>query len=186
MSEEQKKKLSIYGKLFGHRPPSWAGKKHTAETRKKMSETAKRRTPFTLEHKQNIKKNHKGNIGKKFTLAHRKNLSNSHKRLVAEGTHPSWKGGVTPTNKLIRNSIEYKLWRESVFRRDNWTCVWCGVKGGTKKDATGKWITIQADHIKRFADYPELRFAIDNGRTLCVSCHKTTETYLNPHYYEKY
>jgi hypothetical protein len=81
--------------------------------------------------------------------------------------NPSWKGGITPINKKIRSSLEYKLWREAVFKRDNWTCVWCGVRG----------VYLHADHIKRFADYPELRFALDNGRTLCVPCHKTTETY---------
>lgn len=77
-----------------------------------------------------------------------------------------WKGGITPMNKVIRQSYEYKLWREAVFKRDNYTCVWCGFKG-----------YVQADHIKPFALYPELRFAIDNGRTLCVPCHKTTDTF---------
>jgi len=85
-----------------------------------------------------------------------------------KGHKINWKGGLTPLYKIIRNSEEYKLWRMSVFIRDNRTCIWCG----SKKD-------IQADHIKRFADYPELRFAIDNGRTLCKECHKTTETYGN-------
>lgn len=78
-----------------------------------------------------------------------------------------WKGGITPINIKIRNSIEYKLWRESVFKRDDWTCVWCKTRGGI----------IHADHIKPFCDYPELRFAIDNGRTLCKTCHMTTETW---------
>lgn len=81
--------------------------------------------------------------------------------------HQWWRGGVTPLNESVRKSFEYKLWRKSVFERDNWTCIWCG-----KKDKT-----IQADHIKPFSLYPELRLAIDNGRTLCYDCHKTTKTY---------
>jgi len=81
--------------------------------------------------------------------------------------NPSWKGGITPRNIKIRNSKEYKLWRESVFKRDNWTCIWCGQVSGN----------LNADHIKPFALFPELRFAIDNGRTLCLDCHKTTESY---------
>ena len=80
---------------------------------------------------------------------------------------PNWQGGKTKINKLLRHRLEYKLWRESVFKRDNWTCVWCEIRGGK----------LEADHIKPFALFPELRFAIDNGRTLCVECHKKTDTY---------
>jgi 5-methylcytosine-specific restriction endonuclease McrA len=83
-----------------------------------------------------------------------------------------WKGGIYPTNLLIRYSHEYKLWRQAVFERDNWACVWCGAR--TKK---GTRVVLHADHIKPFSLYPELRFAIDNGRTLCKECHKKTDTY---------
>lgn len=75
--------------------------------------------------------------------------------------NPNWKGGITSQIFKIRHSLEYKLWREAVFKRDEWTCVWCEAKG-----------KIEADHIQEFATHPELRFAIDNGRTLCKPCHK--------------
>jgi len=84
-----------------------------------------------------------------------------------------WRGGICPKNALIRSSLEYKLWRKSVFERDNYTCIWCGVRSGK-----GIAVILHADHIKPFAYYPELRFALDNGRTLCKECHSTTDTYL--------
>lgn len=77
-----------------------------------------------------------------------------------------WRGGVTSKNAQIRKSAEYKEWRRKVFQRDNWKCVFCGKKGD-----------IHADHIKQFAYYPELRLELSNGRTLCVTCHRQTETY---------
>lgn len=84
--------------------------------------------------------------------------------------NPNWKGGVTKENEIIRKSIEYKEWRRLVFERDSYTCKHCGDnKGGN----------LQADHIKPFAYFPELRFDVDNGRTLCKECHKKTDTYLN-------
>jgi len=76
--------------------------------------------------------------------------------------HWSWKGGITPINIAIRNSIEYEEWRTKVFERDLYTCQKCDQKGGY----------LQADHIKRFADYPDLRFELSNGQTLCIDCHK--------------
>jgi hypothetical protein len=87
----------------------------------------------------------------------------------------TWKGGITPVNYLIRHSLEYKLWREAVYKRDNYTCIWCGQVGGK----------LNADHIKPFSLYPALRFAIDNGRTLCLSCHKKTDTYGFANYNKK-
>ncbi len=89
--------------------------------------------------------------------------------------HYNWRGGITPINFQIRNSLEYKLWRQAVFERDKFSCVWCGVK--THK-GLGHGITLHADHIKPFSLFPELRFAIDNGRTLCKECHSRTDTYM--------
>ena len=79
-----------------------------------------------------------------------------------------WKGGITPENRRIRGSSEYKDWRIKVFQRDDYTCQDCGSRG----------IYLHADHIKPFAYYPELRLVIENGRTLCRPCHSKTDTYM--------
>jgi len=73
-----------------------------------------------------------------------------------------WKGGITSENEKIRTSIEYRLWREAVFSRDNWTCLKYGIRG----------IKIHAHHLQNFSQYPELRFAIDNGITLSEKAHR--------------
>lgn len=75
-------------------------------------------------------------------------------------------------NHKIRTSWEYIKWRTNVYKRDNHTCQQCGTKGGC-----GKRVVLNADHIKKFSDYPELRFELSNGRTLCIDCHRKTETY---------
>lgn len=80
----------------------------------------------------------------------------------------NYKGGITPQNKKIRASEEYKQWRLSVFQRDEYTCQSCGQVGGK----------LNADHIKQFAFHPELRLDVSNGRTLCVECHKKTDTFM--------
>lgn len=81
--------------------------------------------------------------------------------------HPNWKGGVSKGYKDGYYSKEYKFWRKSIFERDNYKCQNCNKSG----------IFITAHHIKSFAHYPELRFEIDNGLTLCEPCHSLTDNY---------
>jgi len=87
----------------------------------------------------------------------------------AGSQHHFWQGGITKENMKIRNSLKMKNWRNAVFVRDNYTCQICNVRGGE----------LQADHIKQFAYFPKLRFDLNNGRTLCVDCHRKTPTYSN-------
>ena len=63
--------------------------------------------------------------------------------------------------------IEYRLWREKVFERDNWTCVICKQRGGE----------LNADHILPYVSHEALRYDIDNGRTVCRLCHLKLPTH---------
>lgn len=78
-----------------------------------------------------------------------------------QGKRGGFKGANSNKNRLIRNSSQMRVWRKAVFVRDNYICQICGQHGGC----------LNAHHIKPFSVYPELRFDIDNGITLCKSCH---------------
>ncbi|HEC64768.1 MAG TPA: HNH endonuclease [bacterium] len=83
--------------------------------------------------------------------------------------NPNWQGGKTKETKRIRATVEYKNWRINVFTRDDFTCQSCGNRGGN----------LNADHELPFALFPDLRFEVLNGRTLCGGCHRKTDTYGN-------
>lgn len=82
--------------------------------------------------------------------------------------------GLTKESERVRKSKLYKNWRISVFERDNYTCVICGARN---EKGVGKTVLLNADHILPFASNPELRLDVSNGRTLCVSCHRKTDTF---------
>lgn len=76
--------------------------------------------------------------------------------------HHWWKGGISDESKLARISGKWKEWRKKVFKRDNYTCQICKIKGGN----------LIPHHIKLFRFYKKDRFDLKNGVTLCSKCHR--------------
>jgi len=65
------------------------------------------------------------------------------------------------TRPYLSGEVKYRKWRTAVFQRDNWTCQTCGSNG-----------FVEGHHIKSWANFPKLRYEINNGVTLCKKCHK--------------
>lgn len=106
-------------------------------------------------------KEHKDKLKKPKSELHKEKLRKSHLGMFAEKSG-NWQGGITSINAKIRASIETRLWREAVFARDNWICQKYKTKGGK----------LHPHHIQNFSQFPELRFAIDNGITLSEKAHQ--------------
>lgn len=104
---------------------------------------------------------------KKISIAHTGKVRPNVSKSKAGNKNPNWKGGISPEYKRIRRSSKFFQWRKKVFERDNYTCQMCFNRGGE----------LHPDHIKQFAYYPELRFELSNGRTLCKECHMKTDTW---------
>lgn len=132
----------------------WLGKKMSEEHRRKLSQANKGN------------KNRLGTMGawrgKKMSEEHRKKISEAHKGERAY----NWKGGQKPYRHKTW-SREYKNWRKVIFERDDYACQGCGARG----------CYITAHHIKSWTYYPELRYEINNGQTLCEPCHSLTDNY---------
>ena len=90
-------------------------------------------------------------------------------------TNPRWIADRSKLKCRPNGNADYRKWRDEIFKRDNYTCVWCGSRNGN-----GKTVYLQADHIKQWALYPDLRLELSNGRTLCIECHKKTVTWRRP------
>ena len=137
-SLETKVKISISRQKFFEKGGSvWIkGKKHSSKTKEKIS---------------------------KSMMNHL--VSEKTKKIMSEQQlghkHPNWKGGITPLRTKIWKSQNYVEWRNSVFKRDNFTCQLC----------YNNRCNLHSHHIKKFNKYPLLRFDVNNGITLCIPCH---------------
>ena len=138
------------GIVSGDKNPFY-GKRHSEGTKEKMSESHKGCTSWN-----------KGRTGVYSEKTLRKWSQNREGKQKGEN-NPAWKGGVTPLNNLIRKTKEYKEWAISVYKKCKYICQGCGIKCKAKN--------IIAHHIKSFTYFPKLRFDINNGITLCRSCH---------------
>lgn len=80
--------------------------------------------------------------------------------------HWNWKGGITPLTQRTRTSEEANAWKLAVLHRDNYACRVCQSKDN-----------LHAHHINSWAEFPEDRYILENGLTLCHSCHTQYHTY---------
>lgn len=88
------------------------------------------------------------------------------KRFI-NGHYNTSKTGKNATNYKDGHKQKSKEWREEVLERDNYQCQRCW-----KVKRKGS-VHLIAHHIKPKEDFPELRFILNNGQTLCHSCHST-------------
>ena len=134
-------------------------KHHSNKSKKKISKMLEGKK-FTVEHKEKIRE--------KLTGLERSDEQKENYRNCKLGNkNPNYNPNLTNKDRIDRRCVKgYSEWREEVFKKDNFICRQCG---------TNK--RLQAHHIYMWAKYPELRFNIENGITLCKDCHKQVRGY---------
>ena len=187
MSEAQKK--------IAHPELNWTGKKHSEESKRKMSIAAskRQRSSLSIETRRKIGDANRGRpvsdelrqkrsiarkgksapwmIGTKYGAGNR-----SHTNFRGEKS-PNW----IPDRSLIKLDTErggplHKQWSRNVKLRDGWKCK---IANG---DCHGR---VESHHILSWKDYPELRYQINNGVTLCHAHHprvRSEEKRLSPYF----
>lgn len=82
--------------------------------------------------------------------------------------HPKWieDRTVAMEKHRLRGTQEWRLWRESVFNRDKFTCRECNLTGGF----------LEPHHIIPLRLDIAKVFDLSNGITLCRECHKKQST----------
>jgi len=86
--------------------------------------------------------------------------------------HPNWNHDLTNEDRENSRNRSHKpennLWREAVYDRDKYICQFCGYsKGGS----------LVAHHIDSWKEHKSERLNVDNGVTLCETCHKACHAY---------
>lgn len=132
---------------FGGKKNPFYGKHHSLDARKKISESKRGKSSW--------------NKGKELSEEHKRNLREAHKNRLKGELSPFWKGENCKT-KQERNDSRYQNWVKQVKKRDNWKCRM------NNKDCSGHCIV---HHILPWRDYPELRYEVKNGITLCQHHH---------------
>lgn len=94
--------------------------------------------------------------------------------------HPSWRGGMVSLQVKIRRMYLYRKWRKMVLLRDEATCVVCEGKQNIEVDHLYPFSRLLFENDIKTTDDArvcESLWKIENGRTLCTTCHMKTDTY---------
>lgn len=156
MSNDTKEKLSNIKK----------GTKHSKETIQKIisANTGKKRNKKFREKMREI------NLGRKLSKEHRKKISHSNlgktawnsglKGYLAGIKSPHWVKDRSELRTDRRKAYDsrYKIWMKEVKDRDEWKCRI------DNDECSGR---LEAHHILPWSKFPELRYNINNGISLC-------------------
>jgi len=183
--------------IYGH---SRIGKHYSKETCDKISASRigkpspLKGIPMSEENKQKLRgipkseeskrKNSESHKGKRKGIS----LTNNHKLKISIGRKGKCKGirfsistefkpsKLTPLRKAIRNLNKYDEWAAWIKDWDNWTCQYCGIRGGELHSHHIKTVTdiVKENNINTLDEAISCiaLWDIGNGITYCKSCHK--------------
>ena len=100
--------------------------------------------------------------GKKLTAHRCSYCVKCSAKLRTGKNHHNRKGGISNRDIHSLNNPRYRNWRMEVFARDNFKCRIAD------ENCNGM---LQAHHILRWSEYPELRYQPNNGIALCQAHH---------------
>jgi hypothetical protein len=150
------------------------GKPISLETRKKLSvinkgkyisDATKQKMSFALKGKR-IGINNPF-YGKTHTKEARLRISTALIGKYRGENSPHWNYNISMEDRLCdrRYNQLFVDWRTSIFKRDDYTCYLCKIKG--------KYM--QAHHIYPWNKYKHIRYELWNGITMCKDCHNKTK-----------
>jgi len=162
-----------------------------------VAKTGKKRPPFSKEWIENIVKSRKASGKGKWSAGQRKKmmtilmgrkLSDKTKKKISDARkgkstpwqlgekHHNWKGGRSEISQRIKNLANYTIWREAIFKRDDFICQCCDERGGK---LAAHHIILRNEIFDRF-NIKTIEDAIickelwdtENGIVVCDECHK--------------
>lgn len=163
--------------------PTWNKGNHLTEAWKQKIALGNKGKIRTLETRLKISNSTKG-ISKPEKLGvswgkHTEEAKHKISLAFSGENHPLW---IADRSKLAkkqeRNDSAYREWRKNIRNSDNWKCRMLN------KDCKGKLV---AHHILPWSKFPELRYEVNNGITLCHFHHprkRNDEMRLSPFFQE--
>lgn len=152
LSPEHKAKIGRASRRMHQQKGSpMKGRNHSAETRAKISKGLK---------EAYANGSFNGNRGRRASIETR-TLMSERRRGSNNG---NWRGGLTTKVRDYRKSYFYQLWRRVILERDDHICQYCGK------------ISNIVHHLLPMRQYPDYSLCLDNGITICKSCHISSHT----------